>query len=291
MSVSKQLQKKDEFVNMNIQHSSSVKKSIETLFEKEQIQGYKCEQCTATDTTIKRYSIDQPPKILCININRTNINGTTAKNPIDIPHTLSLKKFMNINQETNYKLRSIINHLGEKITQGHYITYIPTNKVHGIIINDDNISYLKREELETKNCYMLFYELTSTTEILPRINMLHTDKRFHEIKENINTENINPAEQNELNNLIKHYNDIFYLENDNLTVCGILKHNIPLYTDTVPINIRQYRRSQWENEEINKHVKKLLKEGIIRPSNSPFNSPALIVKKRDWTKTVNRKPD
>ncbi|GBP00092.1 Retrovirus-related Pol polyprotein from transposon 297 [Eumeta japonica] len=47
-----------------------------------------------------------------------------------------------------------------------------------------------------------------------------------------------------------------------------------------PINQRQYRLPHVHKEEINRQVSELLKEGIISPSVSPWNSPILLVPKK-----------
>ncbi|OUT23747.1 hypothetical protein CAS74_000116 [Pichia kudriavzevii] len=44
---------------------------------------------------------------------------------------------------------------------------------------------------------------------------------------------------------------------------------------------RQYKLSYSEKQELNKQVDELLKQGFIKPSSSPFNSPVLFVKKKD----------
>lgn len=45
------------------------------------------------------------------------------------------------------------------------------------------------------------------------------------------------------------------------------------------ISARAYRYHFYQKEEIEKIVKELLHVGVIRPSNSPFYSPVLLVRK------------
>nr|GEY27492.1 reverse transcriptase [Tanacetum cinerariifolium] len=58
-------------------------------------------------------------------------------------------------------------------------------------------------------------------------------------------------------------------------------HKIPLKEDNVAINIRTYRYPPNQKDSIKAIVKELLDSRVIRPSNSPFSSSIIIVKKKD----------
>jgi hypothetical protein len=58
-------------------------------------------------------------------------------------------------------------------------------------------------------------------------------------------------------------------------------HSINLKEGTQPINLRPYPYSHLQKNEIEKMIAELSSTGVIRPSQSPFSSPALLVKKKD----------
>ncbi|GKC21779.1 retrovirus-related pol polyprotein from transposon 17.6 [Tanacetum coccineum] len=60
-------------------------------------------------------------------------------------------------------------------------------------------------------------------------------------------------------------------------------HKIPFKEDNVAVNIRPYRYPPNQKDTIETMVKELLDSGVIRPSNSPFSSPIVMVKKKDGT--------
>jgi predicted aspartyl protease len=60
-------------------------------------------------------------------------------------------------------------------------------------------------------------------------------------------------------------------------------HQIPLKNGAEPFSIRPYRYPYVQKTEIEKLIQEMLMQGIIRPSNSPFASPVLLVKKKDGT--------
>lgn len=59
----------------------------------------------------------------------------------------------------------------------------------------------------------------------------------------------------------------------------MVKHEIPVYTDTVPINVLQ---------EIQRKINQMLQDGLIENSSSPWNAPLLLVPKMDGVGTKKK---
>ena len=68
---------------------------------------------------------------------------------------------------------------------------------------------------------------------------------------------------------------------DSLPPSREFDHQIPLLPGVKPINIKPYRYSPTQKDGIERQVKEMLSNGIIRPSQSPFASPVILVKKKD----------
>lgn len=51
-------------------------------------------------------------------------------------------------------------------------------------------------------------------------------------------------------------------------------------TDAAPVNVRPYRLPIIHRQEISRQTKQLEKDKIIRPSDSPWNAPLIVVPKK-----------
>ena len=59
-----------------------------------------------------------------------------------------------------------------------------------------------------------------------------------------------------------------------------MKHPI-ITDDALPVNKKPHRIPHAWNDEVNKQIKEMLDNGIIRPSSLPWNSPIILAKKKD----------
>lgn len=67
---------------------------------------------------------------------------------------------------------------------------------------------------------------------------------------------------------------------ENLTFTSTIKHKI-ITKHEDPIYKHPYRYPQILDDEVNKQIKEMLEQGIIRKSNSPYCSPIWIVPKKE----------
>lgn len=73
----------------------------------------------------------------------------------------------------------------------------------------------------------------------------------------------------------------FYVDGDNLGCTSVIKHHIKIIPGSKIINIKQYRIPQTHREILLKIVDDYEKQGIIEKCQSNYNSPAILVPKRD----------
>lgn len=106
-----------------------------------------------------------------------------------------------------------------------------------------------------------------------------TQMRNNEILKQIDMTNVPDYAKNGLEKLITKFTDIFSLPDEPVTVNNFYEQTINL-NDPVPTYIPNYKTIHSQGGEIETQVNKMLKDKIIEPSVSSYNSPILLVPKK-----------
>ena len=89
------------------------------------------------------------------------------------------------------------------------------------------------------------------------------------------------AEQkSKLQNLLRSFQHLFVKEFMDLPGTDVVKHKIEL-NDPTPAYSKPYRIPFSQQETVKKEIDKMINEGIIEPSNSPWASPIVLIPKKD----------
>ena len=187
-----------------------------------------------------------------------------------------------VNVPTNHKGLGILNK--SEITPGVFLAASLTTAKNGVcptsIVNttekDQMISLplVELEQLSEREGAMTFaLSAVADSDCTNRLNTLRNSLRL---------QHLNAEERISIVEICQEFNDIFHLPNDKLTCTSTIEHAIP--TPTVDphraINLRQYRIPQVHREEVRKQTEKMLADGVIQHSTSPWNSPILVVPKK-----------
>ena len=84
----------------------------------------------------------------------------------------------------------------------------------------------------------------------------------------------------QLEDLLYEFHDVFSKHDLDLGHTSLVKHQINL-TDDTPIKLRHRRIPPSMYEKVRQHIKDMLACGAIRPSNSPWSFPTVLVRKRN----------
>lgn len=95
-----------------------------------------------------------------------------------------------------------------------------------------------------------------------------------------NLENLTKAQIDKLRELLTKHNDVFSANDGDFGYTTTVTHSIPT-GDAPPIKQRHRRIPPQVFQEVKRHVRDLVSQGILRESCSPWASPAVIVIKKD----------
>jgi hypothetical protein len=107
-------------------------------------------------------------------------------------------------------------------------------------------------------------------------NLIRGERLIPELRD----EHLNEEEKKLLHEVCVEYQDVFYLPGDKWSCTNAARHSIQLEPGFTPINTRPYRLRESQKEEIDRQVKQLVEDGIVTKSDSPWNSPLLMVLKK-----------
>ena len=109
---------------------------------------------------------------------------------------------------------------------------------------------------------------------------------FHKGKESVKDvkvgESLSNEEKRELAQILESYADVF---TDVPGRCNLIEHKITLQKDEI-VQTKPYPIPYGIRDSVEADVKTMLELGIIRPSESPYASPIVVVRKRDNTNRI-----
>lgn len=128
---------------------------------------------------------------------------------------------------------------------------------------------------------------STSTSSIKSYTQISEKSRENKIIDTLRLEHLNNEERGNIEELIKRNADCFHLPEEPLGYTNVLQHRV-LTSDNNPIHTKQYRFPPVHKEEINRQVKDLLDQNIIKLSESPYNTPVWIVPKKADSKGNKR---
>ena len=137
-------------------------------------------------------------------------------------------------------------------------------------------------KLNTGNKIQLFFSVDEEKEYQIAVTLTELDTFQNEIfldENGIRCDHLDPTTKNELLKIIKKFDKAFYHEGDDLTFTYEIKHKINTNNE-IPIHTKLYRYPEVHRQEVHEQINDMLKQGIIRPSDSPYSAPIWVVSKK-----------
>lgn len=167
---------------LDIRKANTLEEALDLYFARERLEdmGYKCESCKKKVSATKQFSLERAPISLCIQLKRFSIVGNKLNKHIAIRQHLNLSKYSsrkNSHESLQYRLVSMVTHLGASQHCGHYTAIGLTDTGSYYQFDDSYVRQISIQNVLNTNAYIIFYELdTSATAAATSIKV--SDKLF-----------------------------------------------------------------------------------------------------------------
>ena len=97
---------------------------------------------------------------------------------------------------------------------------------------------------------------------------------------NMDVNSLTSAQKESLSQIIDEHADVFVGPDDKLGFCDIIEHEIHVEEGTKPFCQRAYRMAPKQQQAMQREINKMLEQGVIEHSTSPWGSPCFLVAKK-----------
>lgn len=153
---------------LDIRKVSKVEEAMHHYFMRERLDGensYKCEKCKCGVPATKKYSIERPPKVLCIQLKRFNVMGVKLPKPVEHKLQMDLRKHIHPHspyakyQSLPYRLISMVTHVGPSSGCGHYTAIAQCSSKTYHQFDDTHVHPIQISSVLNNCAYILIYEM------------------------------------------------------------------------------------------------------------------------------------
>ena len=159
---------------VDIRQASNIEEALQHFFRQEKLGNaqdensmYKCEKCKVKVPAKKRCFLEKPPAVLCIQLKRFSLMGGKIGKPVQLSRSLNIAPFIYPRngahlEQVQYKLVSMITHVGPTPNCGHY-TAIGEANGQFYQFDDASVRPIPLSQVLNTASYVVFYEMTRSS--------------------------------------------------------------------------------------------------------------------------------
>jgi len=159
---------------LDIRQADNIESALGGYFKRENLgQGenmYKCEKCKQKVPATKQYKIERPPMVLCIQLKRFNLMGGKNGRPVTLARKINISNHVRWapihNIPVEYRLVSMINHVGPSPNCGHYTSIGEAANGTFYRFDDATVHPTSLQNALNTSAYVIFYEMIKTSKNL-----------------------------------------------------------------------------------------------------------------------------
>lgn len=151
---------------VDIRKASTLDEALSSYFSREQLDNndYKCEACKRRVPATKQFSLERPPKVLCVQLKRFSVLGGKISKHIGFKQTIDMGPYLwkepgESTQSLTYKLMSIVTHMGPSVNCGHYTAVAKVSTGQYYSFDDSCVRPLSLSNVFNTNAYIMIFEM------------------------------------------------------------------------------------------------------------------------------------
>nr|CAD7461954.1 unnamed protein product [Timema tahoe] len=152
---------------LDIRRASTLDDALAGYFCRERLDddAYRCERCHKKVSATKKFCIEKPPLVLCLQFKRFSIMGGKINKHVSFSQRLDLTRFLypqsplKGQQPLTYRLSAMVTHMGSSLHCGHYTAVALTSSGHYYHFDDSSVRPISLHSALETNAYIIIYEM------------------------------------------------------------------------------------------------------------------------------------
>ncbi|XP_034937422.1 ubiquitin carboxyl-terminal hydrolase 36 [Chelonus insularis] len=151
---------------VDIRKAGSLDEALTAYFSREQLDNndYKCEACKRRVPATKQFSLERPPKVLCVQLKRFSVLGSKISRHIGFKQNVDMGPYLwrepgESPRKLNYKLMSIVTHMGPSVNCGHYTAVAQVSSGQYYSFDDSCVRPINLSSVLSTNAYIMIFEM------------------------------------------------------------------------------------------------------------------------------------
>ncbi|XP_046753723.1 ubiquitin carboxyl-terminal hydrolase 36 isoform X1 [Diprion similis] len=153
---------------VDIRKASTLDEALSSYFSREQLDNndYKCEACKRRVPATKQFTLERPPKVLCVQLKRFSVLGGKISRHIGFKQIVDMGPYLwrepgEPLRTLTYKLTSIVTHMGPSVNCGHYTAVAQVSTGQYYTFDDSCVRPTSLSNVLSTNAYIMIFEMES----------------------------------------------------------------------------------------------------------------------------------
>ncbi|XP_032664961.1 ubiquitin carboxyl-terminal hydrolase 36-like isoform X2 [Odontomachus brunneus] len=156
---------------VDIRKANTLDEALSSYFSREQLDNndYKCEACKRRVPATKQFTLERPPKVLCVQLKRFSVLGGKISKHIGFKQTIDMGRYLwrepgESPKQLTYKLMSVVTHMGPSVNCGHYTAIAQVSSGQYYTFDDSCVRPISLNNVLSTNAYIMIFEMNSSSQ-------------------------------------------------------------------------------------------------------------------------------